>query len=348
MQDGVGSVDSVGSVEGRSWGGWVAVRVAAPRRPAPSLPCRYMLTHHSLLLPGPPPSRPLSSIIATPPDARRAAMDNNATSEIASLLQSAHIKRNPSPHHDLNPSTAASEKQPVHLDPHPDLDQSDVDEDEIPLSVLRPVPRHHQMPPLPDLRLEQTYLKSIQHAESWRHVAWITFKDHVLLCFAQGLLWTLVLSGWRHLNRSSKFSGRGVGARVRRWWWGVNNWKIPNQGPSLRNEKLARNVSEVSVTLLNVCCLRLLWLHAPVLIHPAVLQDRVLGLCTRLISPIKSRCVFDAGLLVATHMILKTPAASSTHFTLAPSTLNSIDVRLRFALTINAALNIPRSFKLSI
>ncbi|KAL1592350.1 hypothetical protein SLS60_011428 [Paraconiothyrium brasiliense] len=171
-------------------------------------------------------------------------MDNAATSEIASLIQNAHIKRNPSPRHDLNPSTTASEKQPVHLDAHPDPDASDVDEDEVPLSVLRPIPRRHTMPPLPDLRLEQTYLKSIEHAESWQAVAWITFKDHVLLCFAQGLLWTLVLSGWRHVNRSSKFSGRGVGARIRRWWWGVNNWTIPEGGSKLKNGKLANNVSE--------------------------------------------------------------------------------------------------------
>lgn len=161
-------------------------------------------------------------------------MDNNATSEIASLIQNAHIKRHPSPRHDLNPSTAASEKQPVHLDSYADPDASDVDEDEIPISVLRPIHRRHDMPPLPDLRLEQTYLKSIEHAESWQAVAWITFKDNVLLCFAQGLLWSLVLSGWRHVNRSSKFSGRGIGARIRRWWWGVNNWKIPDRASKLR------------------------------------------------------------------------------------------------------------------
>ncbi|KAJ4288372.1 hypothetical protein N0V90_011606 [Kalmusia sp. IMI 367209] len=175
-------------------------------------------------------------------------MDSNATSEIASLIQSAHIKRNPSPRHDLNPSTTASEKLPVHLRSHPDPDASDVSEvgeDEVPLSVLRPVPRRNAMPPLPDLRFEQSYLKSIEHAESWKGVLWITVKDNILLCFAQGLLWTLVLSGWRHINRSSKFSGRGVGARIRRWWWGVNNWKIPSEKEhKLQNEKLAKKVSE--------------------------------------------------------------------------------------------------------
>jgi hypothetical protein len=56
---------------------------------------------------------------------------------------------------------------------------SDVDEDEIPISVLNPVPRKQTMPPLPDLRFEQSYLKSIEKAESWKGVAWITLRDQV-------------------------------------------------------------------------------------------------------------------------------------------------------------------------
>lgn len=105
-------------------------------------------------------------------------MASDAPSEIASLLQSASIKRHPSPRHDLNPSTAASEKQPVHLSADPDV-ASDVAEDEIPTSVLRPVPRRNTMPPLPDLRFEQSYLKSIEKAETWKGVLWITVKDQV-------------------------------------------------------------------------------------------------------------------------------------------------------------------------
>ncbi|PSN74937.1 DUF1770-domain-containing protein [Corynespora cassiicola Philippines] len=171
-------------------------------------------------------------------------MASDAPAEITSILQSASIKRHPSPRHDANPSTVASEKEPVHLDAHPDPDaSSDVAEDEIPISVLRPIPRRSTMPPLPDLRFEQSYLKSIERAESWKGVAWITIRDQVIMCFAQGVLWTLVLNGWRHLNRSSKFSGRSVGARLRRWWWGVNQWKIPGQG-TLNNPRLAKNVKE--------------------------------------------------------------------------------------------------------
>ncbi len=105
-------------------------------------------------------------------------MTEPGVSELASTLQFGSIKRNPSPRHDLNPSTVASQKQPVTLDKHADVD-SDVDEDEIPVSVLNPVPRKQTMPPLPDLRFEQSYLKSIEKAESWQGVAWITLRDQV-------------------------------------------------------------------------------------------------------------------------------------------------------------------------
>lgn len=107
-------------------------------------------------------------------------MASNAPSEIASLLQSASIKRNPSPAHDINPSTAASEKYPVRFTEHPDPDASDdAAEDEIPISLLDPVHRRANMPPLPDMRFEQSYLKSIEKAESWQGVLWITLRDQV-------------------------------------------------------------------------------------------------------------------------------------------------------------------------
>lgn len=72
------------------------------------------------------------------------------------------------------------------------------------------------------------------------------------MCFAQGVVWTLILSGWRHWNRSAKFSGQSVGAKIRRWWWGVNNWKIPDAKSKLKDTKLAKNVSEVSAAFLEV------------------------------------------------------------------------------------------------
>jgi len=172
-------------------------------------------------------------------------MDSEAPIDIASTLQGASINRHPSPRHDINPSTAASARQPVTVDAYPDLNgHSELDEDEIPISVLDPIPRSHNMPPLPDLRFEQSYLKSIEQAEGWKSVAWITIRDQVIMCFAQGVIWTLLLSGWRHWNRSAHFSGQGIGAKIRRWWWGVNNWTVPNTKSRLSDRKLARNVSE--------------------------------------------------------------------------------------------------------
>lgn len=43
----------------------------------------------------------------------------------------------------------------------------------------------------------------------------------------QGMGWTLIVAAWRHVNTAPKFAGQTVGAKIRRWWWGVNNWHIP-------------------------------------------------------------------------------------------------------------------------
>jgi hypothetical protein len=105
---------------------------------------------------------------------------HNVPIELASAIQSASIQRHPSPRHDLNPSTAASAKRPIEVDPNTDdIDDSEVDEDEVPASVLRPLPRRQTMPPLPDMRFEQSYLKSIENADGWMGVGWITFRDQV-------------------------------------------------------------------------------------------------------------------------------------------------------------------------
>ncbi|KAF2396286.1 DUF1770-domain-containing protein [Trichodelitschia bisporula] len=147
--------------------------------------------------------------------------------DIASTIQSASINRHPSVAHDVNPGTAASKKDPVSIDPAGTF--SDVEEDEVPLSVLRPLPRNQNLPPLPDLRFEQSYLRSIEKTDGWGGVLWITLRDQVLLPLAQGTMWSLVLFGWRHWNRASQLSGATVGARIRRWWWGVNNWPLPGE-----------------------------------------------------------------------------------------------------------------------
>lgn len=59
----------------------------------------------------------------------------------------------------------------------------------------------------------------------------------------QGIAWTLVVAGWRHWNAKAKFSGHSVGSRIRRWWWGVNNWDIPKDS-RLSDRELAEGAAE--------------------------------------------------------------------------------------------------------
>lgn len=168
--------------------------------------------------------------------------------QLAETIQTAHVNEAPNRARDLNPSTAASKKEPVELDEDVSDIGSDIDEGEIPLSVLRPVPRKPQLPPLPDLRFEQSYLASIENAKGWQGVAYITMRDQVMMPLIQGVAWTLIVAGWRHWNRATQFRGQSVGARIRRWWWEVNNWKLPERGfsQSLRDKKFAGAVAEVS------------------------------------------------------------------------------------------------------
>lgn len=125
-----------------------------------------------------------------PCPAQAANLKMSIPTQIAETVQTAHIQRDPSPHHDLNPSTSASIKEPVrisHPDQHSQLDEDDdvvdvrenEDDDEIPISVLRPHRRRHDFPPMPDLRFEQSYLHSIEGAQSWGRIAWITIRDQV-------------------------------------------------------------------------------------------------------------------------------------------------------------------------
>ncbi|KAM0559622.1 hypothetical protein ACHAPJ_004146 [Fusarium lateritium] len=157
---------------------------------------------------------------------------NSAPTELAATLQAASIERHPDPKLDINPPTAAERRERVtleHVKPEHDdgIDESDEEEEDIPYSVLRPAPRHSNLPPLPDLRFEQSYLRSISKADTWWKVALITARDQVLMPLTQGLVYNLFLCGWQHWNRNARLHGNTLGARVRRWWWGVNNWHIP-------------------------------------------------------------------------------------------------------------------------
>ncbi|KAL3488927.1 hypothetical protein BJX62DRAFT_169129 [Aspergillus germanicus] len=172
--------------------------------------------------------------------------------QVAETIQTASINRAPSAQRDINPPTAASTTEkavPVELTPS-DADSIPSDLVDQHHRVLRPVARRHTLPPLPDLRFEQSYLASIRGADTWGRVAWITIRDQVrdllmamflylreisLICFdvqvllplAQGTLWTLALSGWRYWNRTASLSGQTLGSKIRRWWYEVNNWKLP-------------------------------------------------------------------------------------------------------------------------
>ncbi|KAH6850096.1 hypothetical protein B0I37DRAFT_370727 [Chaetomium sp. MPI-CAGE-AT-0009] len=125
-------------------------------------------------------------------------MSGSIPLQLAETVQTAHINREPSPRHDLNPSTAASRKEPVRLEPVAPEDGSadeegssaDDEEDETEdekiyhRSRITPRPRRHNFPPMPDLRFEQSYLSSIRNADTWWKVGWITARDQVSLFFS--------------------------------------------------------------------------------------------------------------------------------------------------------------------
>ena len=49
----------------------------------------------------------------------------------------------------------------------------------------------------------------------------------MMMPLAQGVLYNLVICGWQHWNRNAQVHGSGAGARLRRWWYGVNGWALP-------------------------------------------------------------------------------------------------------------------------
>lgn len=54
----------------------------------------------------------------------------------------------------------------------------------------------------------------------------------------QGVVYNLAWCGWQHWNKNAQMSGNTAGARVRRWWYGVNNWPV-NGKTANKNEKKA-------------------------------------------------------------------------------------------------------------
>ncbi|KAK2589518.1 hypothetical protein QQS21_012802 [Conoideocrella luteorostrata] len=157
-------------------------------------------------------------------------MESVAT-EVAETIQAGHIRSHPDINTDIAPSTAADKREPltIHSPRLSDDGLLEDDEDGIPYSVLRPARKTNSLPPLPDLRFEQSYLRSIANADTWWKVLLITARDQVMMPLAQGVLYNLILCGWQHWNRSAKLHGNTAGSRVRRWWYGVNNWTLPRR-----------------------------------------------------------------------------------------------------------------------
>lgn len=111
--------------------------------------------------------------------------------QIAETIQTMSINPNPSPTHDINPSTAASEKIPVDLEieRRDSIDSygssvlgselDDDDDDNYYQVKPRTARRRASLPPLPDLRFEQSYLRSIDNANTYGKVVFITLRDQV-------------------------------------------------------------------------------------------------------------------------------------------------------------------------
>jgi Autophagy receptor ATG43 len=124
-------------------------------------------------------------------------MSSSLASELAGTIQAGHIQRHPDPLYDYAPATASEGKELVSVfhslkqkqfaSPYNrgDVDSIDDDDEDIPYSVLRPTPRSNALPPLPDLRFEQSYLNSISKADTWGKVALITLRDQVRILLAE-------------------------------------------------------------------------------------------------------------------------------------------------------------------
>ncbi|RKF73329.1 hypothetical protein GcM3_094007 [Golovinomyces cichoracearum] len=200
-------------------------------------------------------------------------MTSSIPLQIAETIQTASINSNPTPKQDLNPFSSTSPSyQDTNRKPndrkYSSLDKantattktttssaassvSSIDCDEVNNdrtsfdSIFRR--RNRNIGPLPDLRFEQSYLNSIAGAKTAWDVAVITFRDQVVLPLLQGTVWSLLLLAWSHWNYTAEISGSSVGAKVRRWWYRKNNWKLPIRVRDLGGSaELAAAVGDVS------------------------------------------------------------------------------------------------------
>jgi Autophagy receptor ATG43 len=125
-------------------------------------------------------------------------MSDSTPLQVAETIQTASINPSLELAHGTSLTTATSTNQPltiprashgqleessygeVGLDDIDDGDNEDeADAEDISYDVILPLPRRASLPPLPDLRFEQSYLASIAGATTYWKVAYITIRDQV-------------------------------------------------------------------------------------------------------------------------------------------------------------------------
>ena len=169
-------------------------------------------------------------------------MEEAAKTLAQTAVQDSHIIRHPSPSRDIAPATSA-DRPPVHVavrnllpsiqfsSSHADLHRlskqeediedetaSEISLDESPHPV-EPRKTRRPLPPIPDLRFEQAYLKQLEAAQG--SVLWmiiITIREQVLFPGVQGFLWALGIAGIRSLRATQAESGRAWGSWIRDWF----------------------------------------------------------------------------------------------------------------------------------
>ena len=84
--------------------------------------------------------------------------------------------------------------------------------------------RKQQLPPLPDLRFEQSYRRAIAPAKgSWLWIAILTIRDQVMFPLVQGFLWALVVAGYRTWQVSASQNGSMWGGKSGQFFYRNSN-----------------------------------------------------------------------------------------------------------------------------
>jgi hypothetical protein len=108
---------------------------------------------------------------------------------------------------------------------HQSEDEDNEDEETTSEALLQDTPHHSRksrrprLPPIPDLRFEQSYLKQIEAAKG--SVMWIiiiTIRDQVIFPGVQGFIWALAMAGIRTLRANQAENGRMLGTWIRDWF----------------------------------------------------------------------------------------------------------------------------------